>query len=170
MAYFVGTLTMQMATPLTAMVDSLRVSKVVATRTEHDGTITVIMDRYEGKRLNSPNDVVVHSDGSIWFTDSTYGIDSDYQGHLAQSEIGASYVYRVDPVSGITQVVATTSFNLMVWRFRMTSNCSISVTRGLAMCRMVLVIYACFASVPMAICLGVTYSRHALWVHSMASD
>ena len=77
------------------------------TRTEHDGTITVISDRYEGKRLNSPNDVVVHSDGSIWFTDSTYGIDSDYQGHLAPSEIGSSYVYRVDPVSGITQVVAT---------------------------------------------------------------
>jgi gluconolactonase len=75
------------------------------TRTEHDGTITVISDRYEGKRLNSPNDVVVHSDGSIWFTDSTYGIDSDYQGHLG--EIGSSYVYRVDPVSGITRSVAT---------------------------------------------------------------
>jgi gluconolactonase len=77
------------------------------TRTEYDGTTTVITDQYEGKRLNSPNDVVVHSDGSIWFTDSTYGIDSDYQGYLAQSEIGASYVYRVDPDSGVTQVVAT---------------------------------------------------------------
>jgi gluconolactonase len=77
------------------------------TRTEHDGTITVIADRHEGKRLNSPNDVVVHSDGSIWFTDSTYGIDSDYQGYRAKSEIGAQYVYRVDPVSGSTQVVAT---------------------------------------------------------------
>jgi gluconolactonase len=65
------------------------------------------MDRYEGKRLNSPNDVVVHSDGSIWFTDSTYGIDSDYQGYVAQSEVGASYVYRADPDSGDTQAVAT---------------------------------------------------------------
>jgi gluconolactonase len=79
----------------------------LVTRTEHDGTITVIADRYEGKRFNSPNDVVVHSDGSIWFTDSTYGIDSDYQGHFAKGEIGAQYVYRVDPVSGITQAVAT---------------------------------------------------------------
>ena len=46
-------------------------------RTEHDGGITSIADRYQGKRLNSPNDVVVKSDGSIWFTDPTYGIDSD---------------------------------------------------------------------------------------------
>jgi gluconolactonase len=69
-------------------------------RTEHDGSITVIADRFDGKRLNSPNDVVVHSDGSVWFTDPTYGIDSDYEGHRAQSEIGACHVYRVDPASG----------------------------------------------------------------------
>jgi gluconolactonase len=69
-------------------------------RTEHDGSITVIADRFEGKRLNSPNDVVVRSDGSVWFSDPTYGIDSDYEGHRAQSEIGASNVYRVDPDSG----------------------------------------------------------------------
>jgi gluconolactonase len=70
------------------------------TRTEHDGTITVIADRLEGKRLNSPNDVAVTSDGSIWFTDPTYGIDSDYEGHKAESEIGACYLYRVDSQSG----------------------------------------------------------------------
>jgi len=76
-------------------------------RIEHDGTRTVLADRFEGKRLNSPNDVVVKSDGSIWFTDPTYGIDSDYEGHAAQSEIGASNVYRIDPVSGaVTLVVA----------------------------------------------------------------
>jgi len=75
-------------------------------RTEHDGSITVIADRYQGKRLNSPNDVVVKSDGSIWFTDPAYGIDSDYEGHKAESEIGACYVYRVDPVTGELRVVA----------------------------------------------------------------
>jgi len=75
-------------------------------RTEHDGSITVLADRYEGKRLNSPNDVVVKSDGSIWFTDPAYGIDSDYEGHKAESEIGACYVYRVDPVTGELRVVA----------------------------------------------------------------
>ena len=67
------------------------------TRTEHDGSITVLADRYEGKRLNSPNDVVVRSDGSIWFTDPAYGIDSDYEGHRADSEIGACHVYRRRP-------------------------------------------------------------------------
>ena len=51
--------------------------------------IITIADRFEGKRLNSPNDVVVKSDGSIWFTDPTYGIDSDYEGNKAESEIGA---------------------------------------------------------------------------------
>jgi gluconolactonase len=75
-------------------------------QTELDGTITVLADRYQGKRLNSPNDVVVRSDGSVWFTDPTYGIDSDYEGHKAESEIGASYVYRLDPTSGELQVVA----------------------------------------------------------------
>jgi gluconolactonase len=65
-------------------------------RTGFDGTRTVIADRYRGKRFNSPNDVVVRSDGSIWFTDPSYGIDSDYEGEAAPSEIGASNVYRVD--------------------------------------------------------------------------
>ena len=76
------------------------------TRTEHDGRIVVIADRYQGKRLNSPNDVVVKSDGSIWFTDPAYGIDSDYEGDKAESEIGACNVYRVDPHSGAVEVVA----------------------------------------------------------------
>ncbi len=74
------------------------------TRTELDGSITVIADNYQGKRLNSPNDVVVKSDGSVWFTDPTYGILSDYEGDRADSEIGACYVYRVDPSGEITVV------------------------------------------------------------------
>ena len=74
------------------------------TRTEHDGTITVIADRVEGKRLNSPNDVVVKSDGSIWFTDPPYGILIDYEGGRADAEIGACHVYRVDPDGGIAAV------------------------------------------------------------------
>jgi gluconolactonase len=76
------------------------------TRTEHDGSVTVIADRYQGKRFNSPNDVVVRSDGSIWFTDPSYGIDSDYEGHQADSEIGACHVYRVDPGTGAVRIVA----------------------------------------------------------------
>ena len=75
-------------------------------RTEHDGRIVGLADRYEGKRLNSPNDVVVKSDGSIWFTDPTYGIDSDYEGDRAQSEIGASHVYRIDGQTGAIRIVA----------------------------------------------------------------
>ncbi len=76
------------------------------TRTEHNGSITVIASHHEGKRLNSPNDVVVKSDGSIWFTDPAYGIDSDYEGHKAESEIGACHVYRIDPQSGSISIVA----------------------------------------------------------------
>jgi len=76
------------------------------TRTEHDGTVTVVADRYKGKRLNSPNDVVVKSDGSIWFTDPSYGILYDYEGGRAESEIGACNVYRVDGASGDVTIVA----------------------------------------------------------------
>ena len=76
------------------------------TRTEHDGTITVIADRHQGRRFNSPNDVVVRSDGSIWFTDPAYGIDSDYEGHQADSEIGGCHVYRADPDTGACEIVA----------------------------------------------------------------
>jgi gluconolactonase len=74
------------------------------TRTEHDGRVTVIADSHDGKRLNSPNDVVVKSDGSIWFTDPSYGIIMDYEGDRAESEIGACHVYRVDPAGGINIV------------------------------------------------------------------
>jgi gluconolactonase len=74
------------------------------TRTEHDGSLTVLADRYNGLRLNSPNDVVVKSDGSIWFTDPPYGILIDYEGHRAASEIGRCNVYRVDGQSGAISI------------------------------------------------------------------
>ncbi len=77
------------------------------TRTEHDGSITVLADAWEGKRLNSPNDVVVRSDGSIWFTDPSYGIMMDYEGERAESEIGACHVFRVDPDTRKVTAVAT---------------------------------------------------------------
>lgn len=76
------------------------------TRTEHDGRVTVLADRHDGKRFNSPNDAVVKSDGSIWFTDPPYGILSDYEGDHGESEIGAAHVYRIDPASGAVTVVA----------------------------------------------------------------
>ncbi|CDN51482.1 SMP-30/gluconolactonase/LRE family protein [Neorhizobium galegae] len=74
-------------------------------RTEIDGSITVLADRYQGKRLNSPNDVVVRSDGSVWFTDPTYGIKSDYEGYRAEPEQDTRNVYRLDPVSGDLEAV-----------------------------------------------------------------
>ncbi len=77
------------------------------TRTEHSGAITVLADAYRGQRLNSPNDVVVKSDGSVWFTDPSYGIMMDYEGERAESEIGACHVYRVDPDTGEVTAVAT---------------------------------------------------------------
>ncbi len=77
------------------------------TRTEADGSITVIADSYEGKRLNSPNDVVVQSNGAIWFTDPTYGILSDYEGYKAEPEQPSHNVYRVDPSTGVIKAVIT---------------------------------------------------------------
>jgi gluconolactonase len=76
------------------------------TRTEHDGSRTVLADNWQGQRLNSPNDVVVHSDGSVWFSDPDYGILSEYEGRRCDSEIGACHVYRVDPHSGVVERVA----------------------------------------------------------------
>jgi gluconolactonase len=76
------------------------------TRTEHDGSVTVLASHYQGKRLNSPNDVVVKSDGSIWFTDPDYGILTDYEGDKADSEIGRCNVYRIDPQSGEVTIAA----------------------------------------------------------------
>jgi gluconolactonase len=75
-------------------------------RTEHDGSRTVLVDRSAGKRFNSPNDVVVKSDGSLWFTDPSYGIDSEYEGDRAPSEIGSNNVYRLDPTTGEVALVA----------------------------------------------------------------
>jgi gluconolactonase len=76
------------------------------TRTEHDGTITVIADRYEGKRLNSPNDVIVASDDAIWFSDPHYGISTDYEGTKSEQELPCN-VYRVDGQSGEIRAVLT---------------------------------------------------------------
>jgi gluconolactonase len=74
-------------------------------RTEHDGSITVIADKFEGKRLNSPNDAVVKSDGSIWFTDPPNGITNDYEGRRAEQEQANTNVFRVDGKTGQISVV-----------------------------------------------------------------
>ena len=74
------------------------------TRTEHDGTITVLLDEFAGKRLNAPNDIVVHSDDSIWFTDPGYGILLNYEGQQSEFEL-PTRVYRLDPASGEAEVV-----------------------------------------------------------------
>jgi gluconolactonase len=74
-------------------------------RTELDGTITVIADSYNGKKLNSPNDVAVASDGTIWFTDPSYGILGNYEGLKEPIEQEKHNVYRVDPSSGDIRVV-----------------------------------------------------------------
>lgn len=76
------------------------------TRTEHDGTITIIADRYNGKRFNSPNDIVVASNGSIWFSDPSYGILGNYEGIKSEQEQPGHYVYRVDGQTGNITVVA----------------------------------------------------------------
>ena len=76
------------------------------TRTEHDGSITVLIDRFEGKRLNAPNDVVVSADGAIWFTDPLFGNLGNYEGHRITPEL-PTQVYRLDPRTGRAAVVAT---------------------------------------------------------------
>jgi len=76
-------------------------------RTEHDGRRRVLADRFDGKRFNSPNDLVVKSDGSIWFSDPSYGIDSDYEGDASPSELGECCVYRIDGDSGAVTRVAS---------------------------------------------------------------
>lgn len=75
------------------------------TRLELDGTVTMLADRFEGRRLNGPNDVVVHSDGGIWFTDPLYGLSTDYEGGRQQSE-SPPRVYRLNPATGTLEVVA----------------------------------------------------------------
>lgn len=74
------------------------------TRTEYDGTITVLADRFEGKRLNSPNDIVCQSNGAIWFTDPPFGIGGHWEGEKAEPELPHA-VYRIDPSSGHLQQV-----------------------------------------------------------------
>jgi len=79
------------------------------TRIELDGSVTTLASHFKGKRFNSPNDVVVRSDNTIWFSDPAYGIESDYEGFQADSELDGEHVYRLDPTTGeITQV--TTDF------------------------------------------------------------
>jgi gluconolactonase len=75
------------------------------TRTEPDGRVTILMDQYQGRKLNGPNDIVVASDGAIWFTDPGYGIDGPYEGHAAEAELPRN-VYRFDPATGQATVVA----------------------------------------------------------------
>ena len=75
------------------------------TRTELDGTITTLIDNYQGRKFNAPNDVVVHTNGSIWFTDPGYGILSNYEGHVDKFELPTN-VYRLDPSTGDITVVA----------------------------------------------------------------
>ncbi len=77
-------------------------------RTEHDGSTTVLADSYNGKRLNSPNDVVSHSDGSTWFTDPDYGILSDYEGKKAEPELPCQ-VYRIDTNGRIEALISDMS-------------------------------------------------------------
>jgi gluconolactonase len=74
-------------------------------RTEYDGALTVLMDRHEGKRLNSPNDVVVASDGAVWFTDPVFGLLGYYEGEKAESELPAA-VWRIDPRTGRASMIA----------------------------------------------------------------
>ena len=76
------------------------------TRTEYDGSITVLVDGFDGKRLNSPNDVICKSDGSIWFSDPAFGISGDWEGDKAEAELPQA-VYRIDGQSGnLTRVIA----------------------------------------------------------------
>ena len=77
------------------------------TRTEHNGDITTLADRFDGKRLNAPNDVVVKSDGTVWFSDPTYGILSDYEGFKSPPEQAHRSVFRLDPDTGELTQVAT---------------------------------------------------------------
>ena len=74
------------------------------TRTEIDGSITVLLDTFNGRRLNSPNDVVVKSDGTVWFTDPPFGLMGNYEGDKAEAELPQS-VYRYDPATGKADMV-----------------------------------------------------------------
>lgn len=75
------------------------------TRTEFNGSITVLADQYQGKRLNAPNDIVVKSDDSIWFTDPTFGINGNWEGFKAQPEQATTNVYRIDPNGSLRAII-----------------------------------------------------------------
>jgi gluconolactonase len=77
------------------------------TRTEYDGTIRVLADCFDGVKLNSPNDVVVKSDGTVWFSDPSYGIDNDYEGYSAPPEYGGCHLFCFDPRDGTLRAAAT---------------------------------------------------------------
>lgn len=82
---------------------------IVRTRFDADmnsGADEIVIDRYDGKRLNSPNDVVVKSDGTIWFTDPPYGILSNHEGYKSESELGDNFVFRFDPSAGTLDMVS----------------------------------------------------------------
>lgn len=93
-----------MAIPATVRLISCEHGTRRVTRTEWDGTVTVLADSYQGKRLNSPNDVVVARDGAVWFSDPHYGIMTDYEGSRAEQELPCA-VYRIDPQGGIEAMV-----------------------------------------------------------------
>lgn len=76
------------------------------TRTTRDGGYEVVIDAHEGRRLNSPNDVVVAADGAVWFTDPPYGIESNYEGYKGDSEQTGNHVYRFDPTTGESRIAA----------------------------------------------------------------
>ena len=77
-------------------------------RTENDGTVVTLVETWQGGRLNSPNDLVVKSDGTIWFTDPPYGILSDREGGKRDSELGGNFTYRLDPETGSISIVDDT--------------------------------------------------------------
>jgi gluconolactonase len=76
------------------------------TRTEYDGSITVLADSYDGKPLNSPNDIVVSTDGSIWFSDPPFGLQNHYEGTIGRQELPAS-LYRIDGETGALEMISS---------------------------------------------------------------
>nr|WP_246675077.1 SMP-30/gluconolactonase/LRE family protein [Mesorhizobium sp. B2-5-3] len=105
-----------MATPGTAkgVCSPARAAIVASSAPNLTGRQTVLADSYEGKRLNSPNDIVVRSDDSIWFTDPDYGTLSDYTGNRASSELGRRCVFRLDPLDG-KLAIATDKLDKPQW-------------------------------------------------------
>jgi gluconolactonase len=76
------------------------------TRTEPDGIVTVLVDSYQGRKLNSPNDLVVKSDGTVWFSDPPYGILSNREGNQRESELDGNYLFRFDPATNDLEIAS----------------------------------------------------------------